>query len=710
MILRLALGLAITAVGVVLVAQRSIWLVRLLAAGAPSPGRLTNLPGQIRAELTDVFAQRKLLQRPVAGIAHAVTFWGFIALLFTIVEVYGDLFKASFAIPGIGTSQALGFTEDLFATAILAALVVFSAIRLRHPPTDRKSRFYGSHNGAAWAVLGLIFAVVATLLVYRGAQIDTGQFPYGNSWWTFASRLVGDALAPAGRAANSDVETAFVLAQIAVLWGFFVLVLHSKHLHIFAAEANVALSRQPTALGALATTPNLGFGTVGTAGTRGTGDQATGGQTTDPPDEDAVLGAGRIEQLSWKQLLDLYSCTECGRCQDACPAWATGKPLSPKRLIMDLRDHLLASAPALLGSRRSSTSADQGTDAPPTRGTSIDLVPNVIDDDVLWSCTTCGACVTECPVDIEHVDTIVDLRRYEVMMESRFPPEATSMLRNVESRGDPWGLGRGHRLEWTTDLGFAVPIIQDTIPEEVEYLFWVGCAGALDERATKATRALATLLHRAGVGFAILGPRESCTGDPARRMGNEYLWQAQAAANIETLTAARVHKIVASCPHCFNTLANEYPALGGNFEVVHHTQLLAELVAGGRLTPTVEANQTVTYHDPCYLARHNDILAAPRNVLDSIPALESKEMHRHGKRTFCCGAGGARMWMEERTGTRINSNRTDEALATGADVVGVACPYCMIMLDDAVKARETPARVLDISQLLEASLPPEPFE
>ncbi|MGH9130057.1 MAG: (Fe-S)-binding protein [Acidimicrobiales bacterium] len=673
--LRLALGFAITGIGTILVATRAVWLVRLVASGGPARGRLKDLPRQVRAELLDVFAQRKLLKRPIPGLAHALTFWGFIALVFTIIEVYGDLFYQGFAIPGIGTARALGFTEDAFATAILVALIAFAAIRLREPPRARESRFYGSHNGAAWAVLGLIFAVVATLLLYRGAQIDTGHFPYANTWWTFASHLVGDALAPLGQGVDQDIETAFILAQVAVLWGFFVLVVRSKHLHIFTAELNVALSRQPKALGALATTPDLGLVGDGPA-----------------PAEDAVLGAGRIEQLSWKQLLDLYSCTECGRCQDACPAWATDKPLSPKLLVMDLRDHLLSSAPELLG---------------PEHSTTTDLVPGVVAPDVLWSCTTCGACVEECPVDIEHVDTIVDIRRYEVLMESRFPTEATSMLRNLENSGDPWGLGRTHRLDWTKDLGFEVPVADQAIPEDTEYLLWVGCAGALDERARAATRALARVLRHAGVSFAVLGPRESCTGDPARRMGNEYVFQTQAVENIATLHEVGARKIVASCPHCFNTIANEYPALGGDFEVLHHTTLLANLIAEGRLTPTVALDMKVTYHDPCYLARHNDIVAAPRSVLDSIPSLTSVEMHRHGKRTFCCGAGGSRMWMEERVGTRINANRSTEALGTGADVVGVACPYCMIMLDDGLKDQASAAKVMDISQLLEASLPPE---
>jgi Fe-S oxidoreductase len=576
------------------------------------------------------------------------------------------------------------------AVAVIVAVAVFALIRLRESPErlDRSSRFYRSHTGQAWLILGLIFLVMATLLLYRAAQVELGHFPYSD--WAFASHGLSHVFSGLSHGVVQALETTFVLAQIGVVMIFLVVIVYSKHLHIIAAEPNVLFSRRPIALGALATTPNM-----------------------DPEElsEDDVFGAGEITHFTWKQLLDLISCTECGRCQDQCPAWNTGKPLSPKLVIMDLRDNLFGRASSLLatsGGNGSGGNGSGGGDAAdggaPTR-----LVPDVIEPDVLWSCTTCGACVEQCPVDIEHVDTIVDMRRYEVLMESSFPTEAGTMLRNIENQGDPWGLGSARRLDWTEGLPFEVQVVDATIPEDVEYLFWVGCAGALDERARKVTQSIARLLHTAGVRFAVLGQRESCTGDPARRLGNEYLYQTQGQQNVETLDGVGARKVIASCPHCFNTISNEYPSLGGNYEVLHHSQLLAQLVAEGRITPGQRFESTVTYHDPCYLGRHNSIYDQPRSVLSAVPGVQQVEMHRCRQRGFCCGAGGARMWLEENIGKRVNLERTDEALGTGADVVGTACPYCMIMLDDAVKQRQADGvadeskQVLDVAQILERS-------
>ncbi len=672
---RLAIGLGITVIMLGIAGRRFFWLYQLISSGQPAPDRFKNLPSRIKAELVEVGGQKKLLQWTIPGMAHAFTFWGFSILFLTIIEAYGDLFQRSFHIPIIGTWSWIGLVEDFFTVAVLLALIVFAIIRVQHSPKreERKSRFFGSHTAAANLVLAMIAGVMISLLFYRAAQANTGNFPYTD--WAFASHVLASWLHPLGTGVNSVIETVALLANIAIITSFLVFVAYSKHLHIFLAPVNVATSRRPRALGALATTPDMTMEDVG-------------------EEDEVVFGAGRVEDLSWKQLLDLATCTECGRCQSQCPAWNTGKPLSPKLLIMSLRDNLFSEADRIM-TRNREAGVERET-----------LVPSVIEPDVLWSCTTCGACVEECPVDIEHIDTIIDLRRYEVLIESRFPSEAGLMLRNVENQGDPWGLGAAKREDWIASLDFEVPVVTDTIPADIEYLYWVGCAGALDERARKGAQATARMLHRAGVSFAILGKKESCTGDPVRRLGNEYLFQEQCHANIETLNGVGAKKIIATCPHCFNTLSNEYPALGGNYEVIHHSQLLDHLVAEGKLTPGGGYKGTVTYHDPCYLGRHNRVFDEPRSVIDSIPGAKQVEMGRCREKGFCCGAGGARMWLEENIGKRVNMERTEEALGTGADVVSTACPYCMIMLDDAVRAhqKEDDVRVLDLSQLLEESM------
>ena len=671
---RIILGIGVTVVGFTIAGLRFHWLSRLIRAGKPDPSRTRgSIAPKAEAEVTEVAGQRKLLQWTVPGLAHFFTMWGFTILLLTIIEAYGVLFDTDFHIPGIGTWNWIGFIEDFFACAVLLALIVFSVIRIVQNPhrLERKSRFYGSHTGAAWLVLLMIAGVMITLLLYRGAQINTvpSQFPYGEG--AFASHAVASWLAPLGSGVNAVLATVFVILNIAIISGFIVFIAYSKHLHIFLAPINVAFSRRPRALGALGSTPDMDMENV---------------------DEDTVFGVGEIGHFTWKQMLDFATCTECGRCQSACPAWTTEKPLSPKLLVMNLRDNMFASAGTLLTGEGEQTA----------------LVPNVIDPDVLWACTTCGACVNECPVDIEHIDAIVDMRRYQVLMESEFPSEAGLMLRNVENQGDPWGLGQAKRTEWTQSLDFDVPVITGTIPDDIEYLYWVGCAGALDERARKGVQATARMLHRAGVTFGILGPKESCTGDPVRRLGNEYLYQEQTKLNIATLdeAGAKDKKIIASCPHCFNTIKNEYPALGGDYEVIHHAQLLEHLVKEGTLVPGSAYSGKVTYHDPCYLGRHNRVIDEPRTVLSAIPGVQQIEMRRCKERGFCCGAGGARMWLEETIGKRVNMERTQEALGTGADVVSTACPYCMIMLDDAVRAynKEDDVRVLDLSQLVEESL------
>jgi Fe-S oxidoreductase len=697
-VLRMTVGLALTAIALAVAGRRLWWLKRLAFSGQPAPERVAAVrahPGRdVETQATEVIGQRKLLKWSVPGAAHAATFWGFIVLLLTIIEAYGNLFSRTFAIPGIGHWAFIGFIEDLFAVGVLAGIATFTVIRLRNNPSreGRKSRFFGSHTRAAWVVLGMIFLVIATLLLYRGAQINTGVFPYKHG--AFASEIVGHWLHPLGTGVNSVLEVVFLLGQIAVVMAFAVIVVYSKHLHIALAPLNVLFSRRPNALGPLEPMRSNG--------------KVLDFEEADPDTD--VFGLGKIEDFSWKGLLDMATCTECGRCQSQCPAWATGKPLSPKQVILDLRDHAFAKAPYLLAAsddEREKLPDDVKKEA---ERPLVGKDGGVIDPDVIWSCTNCGACVEECPVDIEHIDHIDGMRRHQVLIESAFPVEAAGMLRNLENKGDPWGMGEMRRAEWITELDFEIPVVDGTIDPEIEYLFWVGCAGALEDRAKKTTKAIATLLHTAGVKFAVLGPAETCTGDPARRIGNEFVFSMLAQQNVETLNEAGAKKVVASCPHCFNTISREYPQLGGNYEVIHHTQLLARLVDEGRLQPVTAVEEKLTYHDPCFLGRHNKVYTPPREILDAVPGVEATEMHRCKERGFCCGAGGARMWMEERIGKRINTERIEEALALEPDTISTACPYCLVMLGDAVAAKKSSGdapdtlEVVDVAQLLARSV------
>ena len=694
--MKLAIGAVITFLAIALAGRRVEQLVQLIGVGKPAPERFQGAWTRLRAELVEVFGQRKLLKRPLPGLAHFFTFWGFVLLLTTILEAYGELFSDHFALPLVGHWAVLGFLQDFIAVAVLLSLIVFAVIRLRESPArhERGSRFYRSHTGQAWVILGMIALVIITLVIYRGARAARGALPYGD--WAFASHGVGRLLDGLRPGTLDAINTAFLLSHIAVVMGFLVLVVYSKHLHIFTAPFNVAFSRRPDALGPLATLK------------------------IDPEEmsEEDVFGAGKIEDFKWKQLLDLVTCTECGRCQDQCPAWNTGKPLSPKLVITDLRDHMFAKAPYLLG--------DATAEAPDGHDPSVlsqDLVTDVVGSDVLWSCTTCGACVEQCPVDIEHVDHIVDMRRYQVMIESEFPGELGTLFRNLENKGNPWGQNNSERMDWAKDLPFEVPVFDGELPDDVEYLYWIGCAGAFDDNAKKTVRATAELLHIAGVKYVVLGKEETCTGDPARRAGNEFLFQMMAQQTAEMLNAVFEgreplrRKIVTTCPHCMNTLGREYPQLesmipafggtNGHYEVLHHTQLLNRLVREGRLTPVKPAEgngNQVTFHDPCYLGRHNKVYEPPRELVGAAGATLT-EMPRHADRSLCCGAGGARMWMEEHIGKRINLERVDEAIDTGAGEIVTGCPFCRVMITDGVVQRQsedkgTGVAVRDVSQLL----------
>ncbi len=506
---------------------------------------------------------------------------------------------------------------------VLALVGVATAFFIRK--VIRPRRFEGSHLGEADLILAWIAGIVTTLLLYHATE---------SRWWAWA--------------------------HVLLILGFLVYLPHSKHLHIVTAALNVYFGR-----------------------TRARGRLEPLRFDEELPEDEMRFGIGTVEDLTWKQMMDAMSCTECGRCQDACPAFATGKALSPKLVIMGVRDHLFEEGPKALAG---------DYEGPP-------VVSRGQLEEMVWDCVTCGACVQACPVNIEQIDHILDLRRHLVMVESRFPSEAEPMLRDVERQSNPWGKPQAERAAWSEGLDVRVLEPGEPAPE---VLYWVGCAASFDERARESARSTARLLTAAGVDFAILGPAEACTGDPARRMGNEFVFQAYAEQNVETLNSAGVTKIVASCPHCFNALAHEYPDFGGRYEVVHHTEMLASLVREGRLSPKA-GDEEITYHDSCYLARHNDVREAPRELAAAVG--RPVEMERREERTFCCGAGGAHMWMEERGGA-INEERVREAAETGAGTLAVACPFCTVMLDDGVKSSGRDMRVVDLSTLLAESLDP----
>ncbi|MGB9373392.1 MAG: (Fe-S)-binding protein [Jiangellales bacterium] len=721
MAIRTTIGVIMIVLALGIAGNRLWYLYRLAMSGQKvSPDRTADRGAAVKSVLAEVFGQVRLLQFTVPGVAHFVTFWGFIFLLPTVLEGFGAIFDEDFHIPFIGKQAWLGFIEDVAVVGVLLGILTFAIIRFVKSPAKlgRQSRFFGSHLSTAWVVLVMITMVLLSLLLYRGTQINVEPptFPFYESGGAFASEWVGSLLAPLGPETNELLEHIFVLFAVGVLLGFLVLVVYSKHLHIFTSEPNVFFKRQPIALGALEPIRVDG--------------KDVDFENIDELDEDAPLGIGKIEDFTWKGMLDFMACTECGRCQSQCPAWNTEKPLSPKLLIMGLRDHAFAKGPYLIADsdeKREAVSDEVKAEVErPLIGANENGyahagdqgVGGVIDPDVLWSCTTCGACVQQCPVDIEHVDHILNMRRYQVLIESEFPSEAGVMLRNLEHAGDPWGGGGQARTTWMNDMDFDVRVFgaggEDTVPADVEYLFWVGCAGAVDDKAKKTTKAVASLLHEAGVEFMVLGDGETCTGDPARRLGNEFLFQMLGQQNVEVLNEIGARKIVATCAHCFNTLANEYPQLGGNYEVVHHTQLLNQLVADGRLTPVTPLDTTITYHDPCYLGRHNQVFAPPREILEALPGSTFKEMPRNSEMSFCCGAGGARMWMEESIGSRVNENRSAEALDLKPDVVAAACPFCIVMLSDGTTAVQAsrngdggkPVEVTDISELLLRSVRP----
>jgi len=670
--------IAILLATVILVTVRTRRLVGFLRLGV-SDNRFDDPLGRLKTVAINVLLQRRLLNNRLAGTVHLLIFYGFIVItLGTIQLILGGL-ATSLGLPLVGGDPVYQVVLDVFAVLVLVscAVAVYRRVVMRPPRLD--------NSGDAFFILGLIALLMVSLLLAEAFAIRAG----GST--TAASSPVGGGLALLlGGISIAAATTLYAVCwwvHILTVFGFAIYLPSSKHLHLVAAVPNTYF-RQSEPKGALPKIENI--------------------------EEQEHFGVGKIEEFSWKGLLDLYSCTQCGRCDRNCPALLSDKPLSPKELIQNLKYELFDQGDALVAARKAGADGHALPDRAP-------LIGGVIADETLWSCTTCGWCVEACPVMIEHVPKIVEMRRNLVLEEARFPQEIIPVFNNLEKNANPWQMKRSQRGDWAKALGVKTMADVTKSGEEIDVLYFVGCMGSYDSRNKKVATAVATALQAAGVHFAILGKEEACNGDPARRIGNEYLYQTLAQENIDTLNKYGVTTVLTACAHCFNTIKNEYPQFGGDYQVLHHTQYLAELVASGRLKLNGNAdlatilgtgaggNTGVTYHDPCYMARYNDSTEEPRALLKSLPMAggEVVEMERNKRQSFCCGGGGGRAFMEESQGKRISGVRLDQARETGAGTVAAGCPFCITMFEDGIKTKgwDGAMQVKDVSELIVAALP-----
>lgn len=723
-VVAIVVSFAVTAVALPLITKAVRDMLAVIRTGRPLIGRRDQPVQRTVNMLVETFGHTRMFQKRAVAVAHWFVYAAFVLLSTAVLQGFFQLFDPEFAWPLIGHFYPYEWASEGLGLLSTIGIVYLIAVRQwKHPRRlDRKSRFFGSTFWQAYFVEAMAMLEGAAILFIRGAEYKLIENFHGGEHGGRAhfplSSYVGDLLYPESEQGLKNIIYFVAMFKITLAMVWLIVIARNLTMgvawHRFTAWPNIWFKRKSdgsTALGGLQPIYVQG--------------KPLNLEAMDDLEEEDFekLGVGKIQDFTWKGILDFTTCTECGRCQEQCPAWATDKPLSPKLLMMGLREHAYAKAPLLTLSEEEqgklSDTQKQELERPLIGDAEM---YGVIDPDVLWSCTNCGACVQQCPVDIEHVDHIDDMRRFQVLVESNFPAELNNIFKGLERKGNPWGMNPKNRMDWAKDLDFEVKQVGVDVEDldEVDWLFWVGCAGAFEDRAKKTTQAVAELLDMAGVTFAVLGDGETCTGDPARRAGNEIVFQQLAMQNAEVFKETKVKKVVSTCAHCFNSLKNEYAEFGVELEVVHHTQLLNRLVREGKLTPRPpvanEEKKKITYHDPCFLGRHNKVYEPPRELLSIIPGAEFTEMPRNSEKSFCCGAGGARMWMEETIGSRINVNRTEEAIATGADQIAVGCPFCRVMLSDGLtlKQSEGAAReeveVLDVAQMLLAGVKraPEP--
>jgi Fe-S oxidoreductase len=633
-------------------------LIKMMKNHQGKTPQFGQLYDRVITTIVNVLGQKAVLKKKSAGIMHATIFWGFLIIsLGTLEQFVTTLYEpASFQFIGNFAYSSLVLVQDVFTLAVLLAVLYACYRRFLVRPEG-----LGKSTDAA-IILALTGSLMVSILFMNAFHI------LGVNPWYGSSMPVSEAFAHLLKGMNleantyANLSTLFKWIHMCIVLGFAVYIPSSKHLHIMAAGPNTFLRHLTREKGM--TPINFEDETV------------------------TQYGVAKITDLSWKASLDYYSCTECGRCQDLCPAYNTEKPLSPKMLIMDLKANMYRNKDKILAKKY-----DEITP----------IIDENVTEDVIWACTSCRACEIACPVFIDHTDKIYDIRRNLVMMESKFPAEVQGVFKNMETNATPWAFSASDRANWAE--GLSIKTMAES--PEIDVLLWVGCAGSYDDRNKKVLKAFASLLKKAGVKFAILGTEEQCTGDPARRIGNEYLYQTLAKANIETLNRYAVKKIVTACPHCFNTIKNEYKDFGGNYEVHHHSQFIAQLIAEGKIKPTKTLDETVTFHDSCYLGRWNNVYDEPRSAIQALPSVNLVEMKSNHDSSMCCGAGGGRMFMEENIGKRINITRTEQALATNAGIVASSCPFCMTMMTDGVKSKDMQdkVKVMDIAELMDQATP-----